>query len=75
VKRPAKRGLGSRIIQRGLPGATIAWRFAPGGVICDIDLALESRKSGDGAAPELKVPPAPARKPSSDAAVNPDRSR
>jgi PAS domain S-box-containing protein len=75
VKRPAKRGLGSRIIQRGLPGATITWRFAPGGVICDIDLSLESGKSRDGAVPELKVPPAPARKPSSDAAADPDRSR
>lgn len=75
VKRPAKQGLGSRIIQRGLPGATITWRFAPGGVICDIDLSLESGKSRDGAVPELKVPPAPARKPSSDAAADPDRSR
>jgi len=58
VRRPSKRGLGSRIIQRGLPGATIAWRFAPAGVRCDIDLALEARKTVSETAPELKVPPA-----------------
>jgi len=58
VRRPLKKGLGSRIIQRGLPNATIAWRFASEGVSCDIDLALEPRKSAGEAAHELKVPPA-----------------
>ena len=58
VRRPLKKGLGSRIIQRGLPNATIAWRFAPEGVSCDIDLALESRKATSEPAPEFKVPPA-----------------
>jgi two-component sensor histidine kinase len=61
VKRPSTKGLGSRIIQRGLPNATIAWRFAPEGVSCDIDLALEAPKSASAPARELKVPVAPVR--------------
>jgi PAS domain S-box-containing protein len=69
VKRPTKRGLGSRIIQRGLPGATIAWRFAADGVICDIDLALD-----DQAPPELRVPEPPARG-ASGTALKQDSSR
>lgn len=65
VRKPAKRGLGSRIIQRGLPDATIAWRFSPDGVSCAIDLALDSRKAARSGA-ELKVPPAPARRSAGD---------
>jgi PAS domain S-box-containing protein len=56
VAAPVKKGLGSRIIQRGLPNATIAWRFAPEGVICDVDLALEPDKAE--AARELRIPSA-----------------
>lgn len=45
VKPPAKQGLGSRIIKRGLPNARIDWQFTPRGVVCKIDLVLE-RRSG-----------------------------
>lgn len=48
VKEPAKRGLGSRIIQRGLPNATIDLRFEPRGVVCTIDLLLDRRKARTG---------------------------
>ena len=48
VKRPCNKGLGSRIIQRGLPNARINWRFAPQGVMCRIDLALERRNAASG---------------------------
>lgn len=57
VRQPSKKGLGSRIIQRGLPNATIVWRFASEGVRCEIDLALEAPKP----ARELKIPVAPIR--------------
>ncbi len=46
VKQPSKKGLGSRIIRRGLPNATIDLRFDPSGVVCAIDLLLDRRKPG-----------------------------
>ena len=61
VKRSAKPGLGSRIIRRGLPNAKIDWRLAPLGAECNIDLAIERRKSASGSAQELKVPSSRAR--------------
>jgi PAS domain S-box-containing protein len=48
VKQPSKKGLGSRIIQRGLPNATIDLRFEPSGVVCAIDLLLDRRKAARG---------------------------
>jgi PAS domain S-box-containing protein len=61
VKRPSKKGLGSRIIQRGLPNATIAWSFAPDGVSCEIDLTLEASRPASAKSRELKIPAAPER--------------
>jgi two-component sensor histidine kinase len=40
VVSPSRKGLGSRLIERGLPGAAINWRFEPGGITCLIDLPL-----------------------------------
>ncbi|HEX2255298.1 MAG TPA: PAS domain S-box protein [Afifellaceae bacterium] len=40
VSPPLRQGLGSRLIQEGVPGASVDWRFAPDGVRCTIDLAL-----------------------------------
>jgi two-component sensor histidine kinase len=48
IKPPAKQGLGSRIIQRGLPNARIDWQFTPRGVVCKIDLVLERRSGARG---------------------------
>jgi two-component sensor histidine kinase len=58
VKRPSKQGLGSRIIQRGLPNALIDWQFTPRGVVCKIDLALERRSAARGEAPVISPSPA-----------------
>jgi PAS domain S-box-containing protein len=41
VTPPARKGLGSKLIERGLPTATIDWRFEPDGVVCAIDLPLD----------------------------------
>ena len=40
VAPPSQRGLGSRLIERGLPDAIIDWRFEPDGVVCLIDFML-----------------------------------
>jgi two-component sensor histidine kinase len=48
VRQPSKKGLGSRIIQRGLPNATIELRFEAQGVVCTIDLLLDRRKAARG---------------------------
>jgi PAS domain S-box-containing protein len=40
VAPPERQGLGSRLIQEGVPGAKVDWRFEPDGVRCSIDLAL-----------------------------------
>jgi two-component system CheB/CheR fusion protein len=61
VKRPSKQGLGSRIIQRGLPNATIAWRFAPEGVSCEIVLALEAPRPASATPRALKISVSPTR--------------
>ncbi len=54
VARPSQRGLGSRLIERGLPDAIIDWRFEPAGVVCLIDLKLaaqsEERPASEGLA-------------------------
>jgi PAS domain S-box-containing protein len=58
VKPPAKQGLGSRIIRRGLPNAQIDWQFTPRGVVCKIDLVLERRSGTRGEAPVISPTPA-----------------
>ena len=40
VAPPQRNGFGSRLIQEGVPGAKVDWRFEPDGVRCTIDLAL-----------------------------------
>lgn len=40
---PSQRGLGSRLIERGLPDAAIDWRFEPDGVVCLIDVMLTAQ--------------------------------
>ena len=70
VKRPSKKGLGSRIIQRGLPNATIAWRFAPEGVSCEINLALEAPRPASAPPRERKVAAAPAPEAASSAQLS-----
>jgi len=58
VKPLSKHGLGSRIIQRGLPNARIDWQFTPRGVVCEIDLVLERRSGTRGEAPVISPSPA-----------------
>jgi PAS domain S-box-containing protein len=50
VTPPSRKGLGSKLIERGLPTATIDWRFEPDGVICIIDLPLDDRPSPESTA-------------------------
>jgi PAS domain S-box-containing protein len=45
VAPPARKGLGSKLIERGLPNAAIDWRFQPEGVVCEIELPLATRKA------------------------------
>jgi len=45
---PQRKGLGTKLIQRGLPDATIDWRFEADGVVCSIDLPLAKPRSGNG---------------------------
>jgi len=45
VTPPSRKGLGSKLIERGLPTATIDWCFEPDGVVCIIDLPLDDRPS------------------------------
>ncbi|MGH6866793.1 MAG: HWE histidine kinase domain-containing protein [Methyloceanibacter sp.] len=42
VTPPSRCGIGSRLIQRGLPNASVDWRFEPDGVVCTIDLPFEA---------------------------------
>jgi PAS domain S-box-containing protein len=57
VTPPSQRGLGSRIIERGLPDAVIDWRFEPEGVVCLIDLMLAAQ--GDKRPANEALAPAP----------------
>ena len=41
VEPPERKGLGSRLITQGVPGAKVDWRFEPAGVRCTIDLPLQ----------------------------------
>jgi two-component sensor histidine kinase len=43
VAPPARRGFGSRLIERGLAaelGGTVAMRFEPGGLVCQVEAPL-----------------------------------
>jgi two-component sensor histidine kinase len=51
VMPPSRKGLGSKLIERGLPDAGIDWRFLPDGVVCAIELPLAGPKATNGAAP------------------------
>ncbi|MFL6688820.1 MAG: chemotaxis protein CheB [Alphaproteobacteria bacterium] len=48
VKTPTGGGFGSKLIQRGLPGATVRHEFLPDGVRCSVELPLPERSSGLG---------------------------
>lgn len=50
VTPPSRKGLGSKLIQRGLPDATIDWRFEADGVVCAIDLPLAEPRATNGKA-------------------------
>ncbi len=50
VAPPSRKGLGTKLIQRGLPDATIDWRFEADGVVCAIDLPLAKLRPRDGKA-------------------------
>jgi PAS domain S-box-containing protein len=41
VSQPSRNGLGSKLIERGIPGADVDWRFEPEGVVCSISFPLE----------------------------------
>jgi len=56
VMPPSRKGLGSKLIERGLPNAGIDWRFLPDGVVCVIDLPLAERKVTNGTAPPDRAP-------------------
>jgi two-component sensor histidine kinase len=47
VMPPSRKGLGSKLIERGLPDASIDWRFLPDGVICAIELPLSERPASN----------------------------
>jgi two-component sensor histidine kinase len=49
VAPPSRKGLGSKLIERGLPDAGIDWRFLPDGVVCAIELPLAERRAANGA--------------------------
>jgi PAS domain S-box-containing protein len=58
VTPPSRRGLGSKLIQRGLPDAGIDWRFEPDGVVCTIDLPLGERRTTNGMSARARAPSA-----------------
>jgi PAS domain S-box-containing protein len=55
VAPPSRRGLGSKLIERGLPDAGIDWRFEPDGVVCTIDLLLDERGVTNGAGTRVRA--------------------
>jgi PAS domain S-box-containing protein len=44
VKPPTRKGLGSKLIERGLPNARVDWRFPSDGVVCEIELRVAGRE-------------------------------
>ena len=46
VSPPSQRGLGSRLIERGLATAKVDWCFEPEGLLCTIELKHERRNAG-----------------------------
>ena len=69
VTPPSRRGLGSKLIKRGLPNADIDWRFEPEGVVCTIDLPLDERRSANGTAVRAPSAASPAMRPANGHAV------
>jgi two-component system CheB/CheR fusion protein len=48
IREPTTRGLGSSLIENGIPGATVRREFKPDGLVCTIALPLPERNdSGD----------------------------
>lgn len=43
VRAPARRGLGSQLIERGIPAAVVRQSFDPGGLRCEIDAPLSGQ--------------------------------
>jgi two-component system, chemotaxis family, CheB/CheR fusion protein len=52
---PQRKGLGTKLIQRGLPDATIDWRFEAEGVVCAIDLPLAKLQPKNGSATRVNL--------------------
>jgi two-component system, chemotaxis family, CheB/CheR fusion protein len=52
---PQRKGLGTKLIQRGLPDATIDWRFEAEGVVCAIDLPLAKLQPKNGSATRVSL--------------------
>ena len=52
---PQRKGLGTKLIQRGLPDATIDWRFEADGVVCAIDLPLAKARPTNGSAARVNL--------------------
>jgi PAS domain S-box-containing protein len=50
VMPPSRKGLGSKLIERGLPDAGIDWRFLPDGVECAIELPITAPRPTNGGA-------------------------
>ncbi len=51
VTEPTRRGFGSRLVERGLPGAvsgSVEQRFEPGGLVCRMEAPLGALHSSDG---------------------------
>jgi PAS domain S-box-containing protein len=55
VSPPSRKGLGSKLIERGLPDAGIDWRFLPDGVECAIELPINTPKSTNGRGAPLRT--------------------
>jgi two-component sensor histidine kinase len=55
VEPPSRRGLGSRMIERSIPtelGGSVALRFDPAGVICELEFPLAEVREQESAEPE-----------------------
>lgn len=53
VAPPSRKGLGSKLIERGLPDAKIDWRLPPTGAVCTIQLPIGARKATNGSGAPL----------------------
>lgn len=55
VRPPSRKGLGSKLIERGLPDAKIDWKLPASGVVCTIQLPLATRKATNGSGAPLRT--------------------